>query len=185
MRNDKVPRLKTTPITMKAAKARVLRTSRLFLLPAIALSLTACTDNVVPDTVADIGRKADQVRESANAVFDPGAAQAQADGRRQEELVRDDYRDDRDGDDRDGRDRDDDGRGDDRDDRYGRDGDRDRHDDDDRRDRDDDRDDDDRRDRDGDRHDRDGRDDDRDDDDRGRRRDRDDGRDRDGDDDRR
>lgn len=156
MRNDDVPKMKKPHVTMQAARLRVLRTSRLFLLPAIALSLTACTENAVADAVTDIRQKADEMRGSANAVFDPAATLA--DSRRYDDD-RDDRDDDRDDDD------------DDRDDRRRAKRDQDR--DDDRRDRrayrddDDDDDDDDRRRR--------YRDRDRDDD---RRRDRDDDDDR-------
>lgn len=76
MRNDDVPKMKKPHVTMQAARLRVLRTSRLFLLPAIALSLTACTENAVADAVTDIRQKADEMRGSANAVFDPAATLA-------------------------------------------------------------------------------------------------------------
>lgn len=181
MRNDEIPRVKKAHFSMKQARAKVLRTSRLFLLPAIALSLTACTESGASDAVAEFRRDADEVRKSANAIFDPAASVADASRERRDgddRRDRDDERgrrawqddDERDDDRREYRERDDDRddrvQGDDRDDeRRRRYRDRDRDDDDERgwrRDGDDrsDRDDDRYRDRDGDR--------DRDDDDRRR-----------------
>lgn len=157
-------------VSMKAASARVLRTSRLLLLPAVALTLTACSENPISAAADQVRQEVAGVRESARDMFRPEDQLAQNDVRGRD----DDERDGRDDGDRDGawgdrhddrNDRDDD---DDRRDGWG---DRDRRDDDeDRRGRRADRDDERYRDRDGDDGDggRDGDGDrDRDDDERG------------------
>lgn len=141
---------------MRAASARVLRTSRLLLLPAVALTLAACNENPISAAAAEAGQQVAELRQDVQRVFEPDMQVARNDDRDDRDGRGDRWRDDeRDGERDDGRDGD---RDDEDDDRGYRD--RDGRDDDDRRAR--------RADRDDERYrDRGGRDDD--DDDRGGR----------------
>lgn len=90
MQQNHTRRNRTKSMSMQAAKVRVLRTSRLFLLPpAIALTVAACNDNPTPQMMAQAPQQGEELRDSASeSLSDRGGVQ----------LARNDDDDDRDDD---------------------------------------------------------------------------------------